>query len=190
MLRLVAILAGALLLALGAWFTFRTTRQVVPTQEVSGEALQKNFPPDIVFGRVLWRQPSPDDRILHALRREWSDQQGVTRWQAFLAIEPGPALRDWLATNPFSLASVVSATREIPNPPSWFPKKLGGFMIQQAPLANMLIFTAPGGSPVYLTDHGQGFARPAAKPAPLDLPTASSNRLPNTPPPITNNADL
>jgi hypothetical protein len=172
-------------LAVGAWFFFRVQRPVEKPDSASRETLQKSFPPELVFRRAFWRRPTPEDRILHADRREWSDSGGVTRWQAFLAVEPGPTLRAWLATNPFSLATVPSPSREIPNPPVWFPKKTDGFTIQQSPIGNMLLLTAPGGSPVYFTDHGQGFTRPAATNAP---PPASSpapqNRLPNAPPPI------
>jgi hypothetical protein len=183
--RLLLISATILLLALGAWLAFRAMRPAPLPETAPGESLEKSFPPELVFRRAFWRRPAPEDRILHADRREWSDSGGVTRWQAFLAVEPGPALREWLATNPFSLAAVPSPSRDIPNPPAWFPKKTGGFTIQQSPIGNMLLLTAPGGSPVYFTDHGQGFTRPAATNAP---PPASSpvpqNRLPNAPPPI------
>jgi hypothetical protein len=188
-LLLSAILMAAL--AASAWFLFRAQKSTPTPETTPGETLEKSFPPELVFRRAFWRRPAPEDRILHASRREWSDAQGVTRWQAFLAVEPGPTLREWLATNPFSLATVPSLAREIPNPPEWFPKKLDGFTIQQSPIGNMVILTAGSGSTVYFTDHGQGFARPAATTAP---PPASSpapqNRLPNAPPPITNNADL
>jgi hypothetical protein len=183
--RLILISATILLLALGAWLAFRAMRPEPPPAAAPGETLQKSFPPELVFRRAFWRRPTPEDRILHADRREWSDSGGVTRWQAFLAVEPGPTLRAWLATNPFSLATVPSPSREIPNPPAWFPKKTYGFTIQQSPIGNMLLLTAPGGSPVYFTDHGQGFTRPAAtttaSPAPNPIP---QNRLPNAPPPI------
>ena len=97
----------------------------------------------------------------------------------------GARLRAWLATNPFSLATVQFPSREIPNPPAWFPKKTDGFTIQQSPIGNMLLLTAPGGSPVYFTDHGQGFTRPAATTAPPPAPNPPpQNRLPNAPPPI------
>jgi len=171
-------------LAVGAWFFFRVQRPVEKPDSASRETLEKSFPPELVFRRAFWRRPAPEDRILHASRREWSDAQGVTRWQAFLAVEPGPTLREWLATNPFSLATVPSLAREIPNPPEWFPKKLDGFTIHQSPIGNMVILTAPGGSPVYFTDHGKGFARPAETPVPAQPSPMPSNRLPNAPPPI------
>jgi hypothetical protein len=159
--RLLTILAGALLLALGAWFTFQAARPVTPTKEVSGEALQKNFPPDVVFARAFWRSPATDDRILHAERWEWSDADGVTRWQAFLEVAPGSALQEWLASNPFSLVSSPDLDSDIQNPPTWFPNNTAHFTIQKAPFGQMVILTAPGGSPVYFTDQGRGFARPA-----------------------------
>jgi hypothetical protein len=171
-------------LAAAAWFLFRAQRPAAPPETTPAESLEKSFPPELVFRRAFWRRPAPDDRILHADRREWSDAQGVTRWQAFLAVEPGPALREWLATNPFSLATVPSPAREIPNPPDWFPKNLDGFTIQKSPVGNTAILTAAGGSPVYFTDHGKGFARPAETPIPAPPANPPANRLPNAPPPI------
>lgn len=177
-----AILIAAL--GIGAWFLHRALRPAPTPETAPGESLEKSFPPELVFRRAFWRRPTPDDRILHAVRREWSDSEGVTRWHAFLAVEPGPALREWLATNPFSLATVPTISREIPDPPGWFPKKFEGFTVQQSTNGNMLILTAPGGSPVYFTDHGKGFARPAETPIPPQPSSAPANRLPNAPPPI------
>ena len=177
-------LFAILLLAGAAWFFYRAQKSARPPETTPGESLEKSFPPELVFRRAFWRRPSPEDRILHASRREWSDAQGVTRWQAFLAVEPGPALHEWLATNPFSLATVPSISREIPNTPEWFPKNFDGFTIQQSPIGNMVILRASGGSPVYFTDHGKGFARPAETPVPAQPSPIPSNRLPNAPPPI------
>ena len=181
-LLLPAILIAAF--AVAGWFLFRAQRPAPTPETTPGETLEKSFPPELVFRRAFWRRPTPEDRILHAARREWSDTQGVTRWQAFLAVEPGLALRDWLATNPFSLATVPALSSEIPNPPEWFPKNFEGLTIQQSPIGNMVILTAPGGSPVYFTDHGKGFARTAETPVPVPPATAPANRLPNSPPPI------
>lgn len=181
-LLLPAILIAAF--AVAGWFLFRAQRPAPPPETAPGETLEKSFPPELVFRRAFWRRPTPEDRILHADRREWSDTQGVTRWQAFLAVEPGPALRDWLATNPFSLATVPALSSEIPNPPEWFPKNFDGFTIQQSPIGNMVILTAASGSTVYFTDHGKGFARPSEAPTPAEPAPVPANRLPNTPPPI------
>ena len=182
--RLVITFAVILFLAIGAWLSIRALRSDQPLDATPGETLQKSFPPEFIFSRAFWRRPAEGDRILHADRREWSDSAGVTRWQTFLAIEPGPTLRLWLATNPFDLATVPAPSREIPNPPAWFPNKFDTFTIQQSPVGNMVILTAPGGSPVYFTDHGRGFTRPTATPAPPAANPIPQNRLPNAPPPI------
>ena len=171
-------------LAATAWFFFRAQKSTPTPETTTSETLEKSFPPELVFRRAFWRRPAPEDRILHADRREWSDAQGVTRWQAFLAVEPGPALREWLATNPFSLAKVPALSGEIPNPPAWFPKNFEGLTLQQAPIGNMAMLTAAGGSPVYFTDHGKGFARPTETPTPAKPAPVPANRLPNAPPPI------
>ena len=182
--RLVLISVRVLLLVAGAWFTFQAMRPAPSAQAVSGEALQKNFPPDVVFARAFWRSPAADDRILHAERLEWSDAEGVTRWQAFLAVAPGPALKEWLGSNPFSLVPAPDLELNIPNSPAWFPKNTAQFTIQKGLFGQMVMLTASGGSPVYLTDQGKGFARPATTQTPQSTPSEKiPNRLPNAPPP-------
>ena len=55
--------------------------------------LRTNDDPQEVFQRAFWRRPTADERILHAERREWvSEEDGVRRWQWFLAVEPSGAL--------------------------------------------------------------------------------------------------
>lgn len=175
-----------LLFAAAIWLFLLMQRPGEAPDLAPGETLEKSFPPHLIFRLAFWRPPTPEDRILHADRREWSDAQGVTRWEAFLAVEPGPALHEWLATNPFSLATVPSMVRDIPKPPAWFPKKTAGFTIQQALHGHMVLLTAPGGSPVYLADHGKGFARVSETPVPATpAPTPTpANRLPNARPPL------
>ena len=59
-----------------------------------------------VFRRAFWRTPAAEDRILHAERREWADDEGVARWDWFLEVEPSAELRNWLQQdNPFALVS-------------------------------------------------------------------------------------
>jgi hypothetical protein len=39
-----------------------------------------------IFKRAFWRRPENDDKLLHALRHEWSDADGLQRWQWFLVV--------------------------------------------------------------------------------------------------------
>ena len=77
-----------------------------------------------VFRRAFWRDPSPEDRIPHAERREWiSDNDNVRRWQWFLAVERGSVLTTRLRTgNPFNLARIATVLPATAlGTPSWFP---------------------------------------------------------------------
>jgi hypothetical protein len=140
--------------------------EVAPVAEPSTtEVLRADFRPEDVFSRALWRRPDPSDRILHAGRCEWLDSDGVSRWRSFLAVQPGPALREWLATNPFSLATVASLDRDHPDPPDWFPAIHDGYRLQQSASGNLVILTHDSNGTVYLADHGSGFTRPTQSPA-------------------------
>jgi len=101
------------------------------------------------------------DLILHADRHEWSEPEGLTRWRFFLAVHPGPELRQWLATNPFSLATAANLSRDIPDRPDWFPSTAAGHTLQQSITGNLIILTSTFDGAVYLADHGKGFNRPA-----------------------------
>src|SRR4051794_12896768 len=58
--------------------------------------LQTNLDAVEVFRRAFWRDPAAADHILHAERREWvSEENGVRRWQWFIAVEPGLDLATW-----------------------------------------------------------------------------------------------
>ena len=179
---LIVLLVAAIGISAGI-FTWVQSLEKSP-DKTTGEMLDQSFPLEVVFQRAFWRPPGVGDRIRQGIRREWSDAPGVKRWQSFLAVEPGPAFRDWLATNPFSLATVSSLNRKIPDPPGWFPNNLDGFTIQQAPFGNLVLLTAPGGAVVYFADYGMGFARPAETPVPPKPAEGPANRLPNAPPPV------
>ena len=131
----------------------------------SVESTEKDFPPDQIFAIALWRHPSPSDRILHAERCVWSDTRGITRWQFFLAFDPGPELHQWLMTNPFSLAPTESHTLDVPNLPDWFPIPTSGHRIQRSSSTNMTILTRLNDGIVFMTNHGSGF-NPSAQPSP------------------------
>lgn len=119
-----------------------------------------------VFQRAFWRRPSPEDRILHAERIQWSASAGgVRKWQWFLAVEPGPALLKWLReTNPFSLQQTTTyeAARDSGQTqrPAWFPATAGAPWEIQRGGTMTLLFDLKSNR-LYATDAGHGFTRPA-----------------------------
>ena len=114
-----------------------------------------------VFQRAFWRRPAADERILHAERIEWADpQNGVAKWQWFIAVEPGAEFKTWLREkNPFSLAAADSFqspadTRH----PAWFPASAtsGDYEIHHGD--TMCVLFARDGGRIYATASGHGFA--------------------------------
>jgi len=154
------------------------------------DTVATTLPPDEVFKRALWRRPAPDDKILHAEHREWTRDgaDGVARWQWFLAVDPGPALKAWLREqNPFSVHPVGNAEApEITGAPAWFPADNSGYIIHAGGTTGSLVFLwSRKGSTLYATGSGTGFAPGAPEPAPsAPAPqTATGGRLPQSPPP-------
>jgi hypothetical protein len=148
------------------------------------------MPPEEVFKRALWRHPAPEDKILHAERREWTKDKanGVDRWQWFLAVEPGPALKAWLREqNPFSVRPVGNADApEIKDAPAWFPSDNSGCIVHTGGTTGSLVFLwSRKGNTLYVTGSGTGFQPGAPDPAKTAAatPTDSGGRLPQTPPP-------
>ena len=86
--------------------------------------------PELVFRRAFWRRPGAGDEILHAERREKAgDGASVAEWRWYLVVKPGPELRAWLATNPFSLHPAPAAAGLELNAaghPVWFAPRLAG----------------------------------------------------------------
>jgi hypothetical protein len=142
-----------------------------------------------VFRRAFWRRPSEEDVILGAERREWSDSKGVTRWQWFLEVEPSAELQSYLLEeNAFQLAAAPDGIdlRKAERP-DWFPGRLPDFEAYQSPSGDMTVFFDPESNHLYATSAGGGFVRATASPPAPEpvVETASSGRLPNTPPPTT-----
>lgn len=93
----------------------------------------------------------------------------VRKWQWFLAVKPGPALKTWLETNPFLLSDHPASPQttavlppEDPSgrspAPDWFPKKTDGFRIQKHHAGSLtFLFSEEGGGTLYATDTGGGF---------------------------------
>jgi hypothetical protein len=144
-----------------------TAPATVSAPAIPAETLARTVHFDTVFARALWRRPQPEDVIKNAERREWSDAEGVTRWDWFLEVQPGPALRTWLDTNPFSLHKSESPTPAIPPAeaprPEWFPKEATGFEVFVSSSSSFLMLLDPATQKIYLSDSGGGLAKPVVR---------------------------
>jgi hypothetical protein len=165
---------GAILLVGGAVVILAASirRVETPASPVAGKAapvadgmtLTTLYDPVKVFQKAFWRRPVSEDLILHAERREWSTAaDGVRQWRWFLAVKPGPALRDWLAGNPFFLTA-SRAPDDPAAPPSWFPKASEEFTIQQKAGGRLTLMWSADRQSLYATDCGNGFDAPSAGP--------------------------
>lgn len=178
----VLILLSACLLALGGW-QWRSVEKPPETTRTSAAEVQKLHPGNLavqtdgvaLFKKVLWRSPQPEDRILHAERREWTEDtaQGVSRWQWFLCVEAGPDLLNYLKRDNAFGAHPASKIA-LKSPPAWFPTNLGDFDIFTTGSLHFL-FSHQGGR-VYAADSGRGFA-------PAQTSIAPANTAPSTLPP-------
>jgi hypothetical protein len=117
-----------------------------------------------IFRRAFWRHPAADDRIVHAERIEWSDPAtGVAKWQWHLEVEPGPALKKWLAeSNPFGLAAAAPQTaghqRRVP---AWWPEALSPEDYDIRGSDTLVFALRRSGDRLYACANGRGFAAPA-----------------------------
>lgn len=144
-----------------------------------------------IFQRAFWRRPSAEDRILHAERREWTDDQGTEKWQWFIKIQASPKLMQFLREeNPFALAP-VSSPPTIKDQPSWFVPDYHEsdiFLSRQGAL--MMCFDRKD-QVVFASDHGYGFRAGAPESIPaVSTPehgrAAPPRRLPDALPPANN----
>ena len=180
-------------IALGGWIGWQLfSSSSEPMATSSSETKSKMLRPDVVisdqlkvFKRAFWRTPSANDEILYAEQREWLDDQGVTKWQWFIAVRASPELRKYLKDdNAFGLVQGSSAP-PLKGKPHWFsfdPSKVTTLNSQRGKM--QLVFDN-GSSTIYACDEGGGLQRGAAEQAPIILkdPPVNSGRLPNSSPP-------
>jgi hypothetical protein len=119
--------------------------------------------PPTVFQKAFWKHPAADDRFLHAERREWTNATGeVDRWDWFLIMEPSPATRAWVLSNPFLLATASSlpagSSRPADDQPAWFPEPIPGGHCFASPARNLRISLSHDGKILHATDSGGGLA--------------------------------
>ncbi|MDQ8188409.1 hypothetical protein [Pelagicoccus sp. SDUM812002] len=137
-----------LLIALSASARDETTE---PSQPVVIEN------PTTVFSKAFWRRPHPEDKIVHAERREWLDTSGkVTRWQWFLVIDLCPGTKAWLDTNPFLLTPTDGSESQLllSEAPEWFD--LSDSPESQFQRASLSFSFMAGGNRLYASDSGTG----------------------------------
>ena len=151
-----------------------------PSSVSPGPVPSSAWPPEEVFRRAFWRQPTAQDRILHAERREATigpphtnaGSRDVQSWQWFLALQPSPGLlRSLRDPDTFGLLPTAAPrlwSEPAPEPlPTWFPAaaSVPEFEILQAPAGRLTLLYRAADNTLFATDAGAGFA-PTAKPGP------------------------
>jgi hypothetical protein len=176
------------LLSFPGWRLFEAGKSQLPKQAPA--VLWVGAPPDrvvldpeLVFQRAFWASPTSEDKILHAERREWSDADGVLKWEWFLVVEPSPALLKRLRDdNAFGLIPAASAAATA-NTPGWFRFDADEVKVLKSPQAKLQLIFDKNHRTLYATDSGLGFRSGAPepiKPTPQQAPVLG--RLPTTPP--------
>jgi hypothetical protein len=136
-----------------------------------------------IFKRAFWRRPGNDDHIQHAERHEWSDADGLKRWQWFLVVSASTELIKYLRDdNAFGLVPASSAPA-VSEAPSWFRFKQEDFTCLRASHAGMCLMFSKSNNTLYATDSGRGFTKGAPEPAPATQGAQPSGRIPSSPPP-------
>lgn len=194
MKALVIIGLAVVLGALGYYGISRGHKTDKPHNSHNSHPSHKSHPPDPpsttltnfteVFQKAFWKRPTAEDKILHAERREWSDADGVRKWQWFIAVQPSPELvKHLIEANAFNLVS-GKALPDIHGAPDWFVAPSGKFEVFSAPSGSMCVLFNRTENHLYATDTGGGFhpgAPEAVAPAPQ--PSAPTGRLPGGAPP-------
>lgn len=141
-----------------------------------------------IFQRAFWRRPGPDDRILHAERREWTDDEGVKKWQWFIKVHASARLITFLREeNPFGMTRSVSPP-VIPDPPSWFAPRYDDSETMVSRQSEMMMSFSRDGQHLFAADRGHGFRPGAPEARKFDAggesaPDAAPRRLPDCLPP-------
>ena len=142
--------------------------------------------PGKIFERAFWRRPMPDDQILNAERREWSDEDGLQRWQWFLVVRASADLMKYLRDeNAFGLVP-SSAAPVVSKAPDWFRYDPEEVTAMKGPQTSMELMFSQEDRTIYATASGRGFTKGASEvpKTPRATPNApAAGRLLTTPPP-------
>jgi len=136
-----------------------------------------------IFYKAFWRQPSAEDEILHGERHEWSDADGLVKWQWFLVVKASPALlKDLRDDNLFGLVPGSSLARPA-QAPAWFTFLPGEVSILQSRNSGLRLIFSHSDNTLYATDSGAGFTKGAALADPPPPVVPLSGRIPQGSPP-------
>ena len=137
-----------------------------------------------IFKRAFWRRPSEEDQILHAERHEWSDEEGLQRWQWFLVVKASPKLiKDLRDDNAFGLTPGSSGPLS-PEAPVWFVFKPDDFSTFQSSQTGLRLMFSKVDNTLYATDSGRGFTKGAPEPVKPTKRNNAPERLPARMPPF------
>ncbi|GAA5481958.1 hypothetical protein [Haloferula sargassicola] len=127
-----------------------------------GQHLRSDLSAEDVFRRAFWRHPAEDDKILHGVRLEWEDREGVRQWAWFLEIHPGSELLGTLIdSSRFGLLPTNKPREWLPegiDAPTWFRPASQDMRIFQHPSQRLTLFYRRSDNLLFATDHGLGFA--------------------------------
>lgn len=195
MKRILTVLIPAVVLAAAAgWYWSGDGNPTTPPQPPAaprpGPPPTKTLTdPAAIFNKAFWRQPSGEDRIIHAERNEWSDAEGLTRWEWFIGVKASPELLRYLREeNAFGLSPAPAAV--LPEGrPAWFTFDPAAVTVMASRRGKLQLIFDNGSNQLFASDSGNGFQRGAAAPVPAVVnpspgPAPVSGRLPTTPPPI------
>jgi hypothetical protein len=154
--------------------------------ELAGLTLERETDKAEIFRRAFWRNPSPEDTIQRAERRQWSGESGVQRWDWFIGVDASESLSTYLLEqNPFQLTATAEP-QTFSEVPAWFPVTSAGFTIHQSLSGEMTILFNSDTRQLYAKSNGHGFRAGAPEAQPSSIPQQDQNigRLPNEAPPI------
>lgn len=178
------------LLAVIGWLAWPAASEKTEPPAVPAVVIWEGAPPTLtmtdaeeIFKKAFWRRPAADDEILHAERYEWSDEDGLLRWQWFLVVKASPGLMKYLRDdNAFGLVPASSNVR-VGDAPAWFDFDPEDVNTLQAPLGGMCLLFSKTGNSLYATASGRGFTKGAPEPAPAVQGAPAPGRIPSSPPP-------
>lgn len=154
--------------------------------ELAGLSLKRETDKAEIFRRAFWRNPSPEDTIQRAERRQWSGESGVQRWDWFIGVDASESLSTYLLEqNPFQLTATAEP-QTFSEVPAWFPVTSAGFTIHQSLSGEMTVLFNSDTRQLYAKSNGYGFRPGAPEAQPSSIPQQDQNigRLPNESPPI------
>lgn len=140
--------------------------------------------PAEVFQKAFWRRPSAEDLILGAERKEWSNEEGVSRWYWNLTVKPSEALVNYLITNNAFMLVRSNSPVESCDLPEAIANYSEGFETYSDASRKFVLLWNKQENLLHATDSGTGFLPGAPEPAAAP-PVARhpEGRLPTTPPP-------